>query len=44
VFTVDLSDRASAFWAVLSCLYEFEVAGDLPDAVWKDETPTGAPN
>jgi hypothetical protein len=43
-FTVELSDRASAYWAVVSCLYEFEVEGDLPAPTWQDETPTGAPN
>jgi hypothetical protein len=39
VFKVDLRDRASAYWATMSLLYEFEVAGDLPDPIWGGRHP-----
>ncbi len=44
VFTVDLSDAAAAYWATISLLHEFDVAGDLPEPTWRDETLPGVPN
>lgn len=44
VIDVDLSDHASAYWAMTSILWHFETEGQVPRPTWVDRTPPGAVN
>jgi len=44
-FTVDVGDRASAFWATYSLMYAVGLKiENAPGPTWVDETPAGAVN